>query len=149
MNPQIDKTWWGLRLGYGLVPVVAGLDKFTNLLTDWTKYLGPVARELPLAPSTLMMIVGVIEIVAGVIVLTRYTRFGAYLVGAWLVGVAFQVATTGAYFDIAVRDLVMAGGAFALAKLTEVRALAAASARDGDRAPVGRHHQDPAFHRAA
>jgi uncharacterized membrane protein YphA (DoxX/SURF4 family) len=147
MDNRIDTTWWGLRLVYGLVPIVAGLDKFTNLLTDWTKYLGPVAAKLPFAPSTLMMIVGVIEIVAGAIVLSRYTRFGAYLVGAWLVGVALEVATTGAYFDVAVRDLVMAGGAFALAQLSEVRA--GASARNRDRATVGRHHEDPALHGAA
>lgn len=127
---QLDTPWWTLRLTYGLVPIVAGLDKFTNVLVDWTQYLSPGIRELaPVSPSTLMMIVGVIEIVAGVVVLSKLTRFGAYLVGAWLAGIALSLISTGAYLDVAVRDLVMAVGAFALAKLTEARAHAAADAR--------------------
>jgi len=122
MHDRIDTSWWTLRLTYGLVPIVAGLDKFANLLTDWPKYLSPVAvKMLPVAPQTFMYVVGVIEIVAGVIVLSKLTRFGAYLVSAWLVAIALNLVTTGQYFDVAVRDLVMAVGAFCLARLTEAR----------------------------
>lgn len=120
---ELDTPWWTLRLTFGLVPIVAGVDKFTNLLVDWTQYLSPVATNvLPISASTFMMIVGVIEIVAGLLVLSRFTRFGAYLVSAWLLGIAINLVTMGTYFDIAVRDVVMAIGAFALAKLTEIRA---------------------------
>jgi uncharacterized membrane protein YphA (DoxX/SURF4 family) len=117
-DPRLQKPWWALRLSYGLVPIVAGLDKFTNLLTDWTQYMSPL---VPLPPRIFMPIVGVIEIAAGVLVLSRLTRVGAYVVSAWLIGIALNLLTTGRYFDIAARDVVLAVGAFALARLTELR----------------------------
>ena len=129
MDKQLDTSWWALRLTYGLVPIVAGLDKFTNLLVDWKQYLSPLASGLPVSASTLMMLIGVIEIIAGTIVLSRHTRFGAYVVAAWLVGIALNLVTTGKYLDVAVRDVVIAVGAFALAKLSEARAREPARAR--------------------
>jgi uncharacterized membrane protein YphA (DoxX/SURF4 family) len=126
---ELDTPWWSLRLTFGLVPIVAGIDKFTHVLVDWNKYLSPLAKDiLPFSGSSFMMIIGVIEIVAGALVLSRFTRFGAYLVSAWLLGIAINLLTTGTYFDIAVRDTVMAISAFALAKLTELRTRDAASA---------------------
>jgi len=122
LDAHLEKPWWTLRLTYGLVPIVAGLDKFTNLLTDWTQYLSPLAqRVIPFSGQTFMYIVGIIEIAAGILVLTKFTRIGAYVVSAWLVAIAVNLLFTGYYFDIAVRDLVMSIGAFALAKMTEVR----------------------------
>jgi uncharacterized membrane protein YphA (DoxX/SURF4 family) len=106
-----------LKYTYGLVPIVAGADKFTNVLVDWTTYLRGVESMLPMAPATFMMIVGVIEIIAGILVL-RFTRIGAYVVALWLVGIAV-VLMSGGFYDIAVRDLVMAIGAYCLAKLQE------------------------------
>lgn len=133
-DSAIDKPWWTLRLTYGLVPIVAGLDKFTNLLTHWTQYLSPLATKVvPVAPSTFMHGVGVIEVIAGLLVLNRKaTRFGGYLVAAWLAAIAVNLITTGTFFDIAVRDLVMGIGAFTYAKLTEIRGaeLPAERARD-------------------
>src|SRR5262245_524765 len=94
LDEHLDKPWWALRLTYGLVPIVAGLDKFTNLLTDWTQYLSPIGeRVLPFSASTFMHIVGIIEIVAGILVLTRWTRIGAYIVGAWLIAIALNLVT--------------------------------------------------------
>ncbi len=117
---QLNQGYWLLRVVFGAVPIVAGLDKFTNLLTDWQQYLSPlVARVVPAA--TFMHGVGLVEILAGVLVLSKFTRIGAYVVALWLVGIAFNLLTTGQYFDVAVRDLVMAAGAFTLAKLEEVR----------------------------
>lgn len=128
LDRRLEGPWWLLRLTYGLVPIIAGLDKFTNLLTDWTQYLSPLAtRIVPVEPSTFMHVVGVIEVVAGVLVLSKLTRFGAYLVSVWLIGIALNLLTTGRFFDIAVRDLVMAFGAFTLGRLTEVRAHAEAT----------------------
>jgi uncharacterized membrane protein YphA (DoxX/SURF4 family) len=123
LDPRLNSSWWALRLAYGLVPIIAGLDKFTNLLTRWTDYLSPIAtRVLPVAPSTLMHVAGVVEIAAGVLVLTRFTRYAAYVVCAWFLLIAVNLLTTGHYFDIAVRDSVMAVGAFVLASLSAVKA---------------------------
>ena len=107
-----------MRFTFGLVPIVAGLDKFTNILTDWKKYLAPaIADLLPFSATTFMSIVGVIEIVAGVIVLI-WPRIGGYIVMAWLIGIALNLIIGGQYYDVAVRDLVMAIGAFSLARLS-------------------------------
>ena len=109
-----------LKFTYGIVPIVAGLDKFTNLLTNWEDYLSePVLSILPFSAGTFMVIVGIIEIAAGVLVLLR-PRIGAYVVMAWLIAIALTLVLGGKYFDVAVRDLVMAVGAFVLAKLSGV-----------------------------
>ena len=110
-----------MRYTYGLVPIVAGLDKFTNLLTDWKNYIAPsINSALPFSASTFMAIVGVIEIIAGIIVLIR-PRVGGYIVMAWLILIALTLLIGGQYYDVAVRDLVMAVGAFSLAKLSVVK----------------------------
>jgi len=120
---HLNRSFWLLKIVYGLVPIVAGLDKFTNLLTDWAQYLSPLATKIiPIAPSTFMHVVGVIEIAAGILVLTRLTRIGAYVVSAWLFCIAMNLVTTGHYFDIAVRDLVMSCGAFVLGELAAIHA---------------------------
>ena len=107
-----------LRYTYGLVPIVAGVDKFTNLLTNWEGYLSPsILKMLPFSPSTFMYIVGIIEIIAGILVLIR-PRIGGYVVTAWLIAIALQLIIGQQYYDVAVRDLVMAIGAFSLAKLS-------------------------------
>ncbi|MCL8008607.1 DoxX family membrane protein [Gelidibacter japonicus] len=117
-NVQLVKNI--LKYTFGLVPIVAGLDKFTNILTDWTQYLSDgLADMLPFEPSVFMMIVGVIEIVAGILVFTN-TKFGAYLVSVWLVLIALTLLFSGTYLDVAVRDIVMAIAAFSLAKLSDI-----------------------------
>lgn len=116
-NVQLVKTL--LKYTFGLVPIVAGLDKFTNILTDWSQYISEgLASMLPFEPTTFMMIVGVIEIIAGVLVLTK-TKLGAYVVSGWLVAIALTLIFSWTYVDVAVRDIVMAIGAFSLAKLSE------------------------------
>jgi uncharacterized membrane protein YphA (DoxX/SURF4 family) len=110
-----------LRLAYGLVPLLAGLDKFFGLLADWEAYLSPtIAGLLPVSPGTFMAVVGVIEIAVGVMVLTRWVRLGAYLAMGWLVLIAINLVLAG-FLDIAVRDLAMAVGAYTLARLAEAR----------------------------
>jgi hypothetical protein len=109
-----------LRLTFGIVPIVAGLDKFTNLLANWPGYLGAnITGMLPVNAIVFMKIVGVIEIVAGIIVLLR-PLIGAYIVMVWLGCIALQLIIGGHFLDVAVRDLVMAIGAFTLAKLTMI-----------------------------
>jgi uncharacterized membrane protein YphA (DoxX/SURF4 family) len=97
---------------------MAGLDKFTDLLVNWDKYLHPaIASMLSIAPHTFMIVVGIIEIIAGIIVLMR-PQMGGLILSAWLVCIAINLVAMGTYFDIAVRDLVMAIGAFSLAQLS-------------------------------
>lgn len=137
-DTKLDSTWWGLRLTYGLIPIIAGFDKFTNLLVDWTKYLNPAATKIiPVSPVQFMYAVGVIEIIAGAIVLSRFARFGAFVVSAWLAAIAINLVTMG-YYDIAVRDVAMSIGALTLARLTEGRAHQGVPARrERRRAMIG------------
>ena len=119
MNSNVQLVKNLLKYTFGLVPIVAGLDKFTNILTDWSQYISDgFVGMLPFEPSTFMMIVGIIEIVAGVLVFTK-TKIGAYVVSAWLVAIALTLIFSWSYVDVAVRDLVMAIAAFSLAKLSE------------------------------
>jgi len=119
-SPTITKVHTLLKFTYGLVPIVAGLDKFTNLLTQWDNYLSPgFSGMLPVSASVFMMIVGVIEIIAGLIVFIK-TEIGAYIVSAWLVIIALTLIFSFNYLDVAVRDIVMAIGAYTLASLDRV-----------------------------
>jgi hypothetical protein len=120
-DTRLSSSYWALRATYVLVPLLAGLDKFFNLLTHWQSYLSPAfARIIPMSPHNFMRLVGIVEIVAALIVLSNWTRVGAYIVMAWLILIAINLVSMGA-FDVAVRDLAMSVGAFALAKLEEVR----------------------------
>ncbi|MDP4149569.1 MAG: hypothetical protein Q8927_01075 [Bacteroidota bacterium] len=114
-----------LKITFGVVPIVAGLDKFTNLLTNWSDYLGAGFKGmLPFDALVFMKIVGVIEIVAGIIVLIR-PLIGAFIVMVWLIAIAIELIFSGHYFDVAVRDLVMAVGAYSLAQLTRIKSAGA------------------------
>jgi hypothetical protein len=111
---QIKPTFTLMKLTFGIVPIVAGLDKFTNLLTHWEQYLNPtLGSMLPFSASTFMMIVGVIEIVAGIIVLKK-PALGGFIVSAWLALIALTLLAGWNYVDVAVRDLVMAVSAFSI-----------------------------------
>jgi uncharacterized membrane protein YphA (DoxX/SURF4 family) len=121
LNQSLKPTFNLLRLTFGIVPIVAGLDKFTDLLTKWENYLHPgIAAVLPFSPHTFMVIVGVIEIIAGIIVLAK-PALGGYIVAAWLVLIAITLLASGNYLDVAVRDIVMAIGAFSLARLARIK----------------------------
>jgi hypothetical protein len=121
-----------LHLAFVVAPVVAGLDKFFHLLTDWDKYVAPVvARTLPISVHAFMSLVGVIEIAAGLLVLFR-PRLGGYVVAAWLVGIVLNLILTGGYLDVALRDVGLCLGALALARLSlehDKKALAARGLR--------------------
>ncbi|HSD01363.1 MAG TPA: DoxX family protein [Gaiellales bacterium] len=109
-----------LRIGFTVAPIVFGLDKFTNVLVDWTQYLAPWINDIiPGSASDAMYLVGVIEIAAGVIVGLR-PRYGAYLVAAWLAGIIVNLLTYSGYYDIALRDFGLLLGALTLARLASV-----------------------------
>lgn len=113
---HLDDVYWVLRVGLGSTAFLAGLDKFTNLLTHWEKYLAPQVREnLPVSGKTFMQAVGVIEMLVGLGILTSKPRLAGYTASAWLLGIAGNLILDGDY-DIAVRDVNMALAAYAFAR---------------------------------
>lgn len=127
MTKEPGSAWWALRIGLGLGPLLAGLDKFFNLLTDWEMYLSPLAQKvLPVSAPVFMRAVGVVEMAVGLAILAGWTRLGGYVAMAWLVGIAANLVTTGMFYDLAVRDVEIALAAYTLARLSEARESAAA-----------------------
>src|SRR5688572_16937496 len=111
------QAYWLLYVGFIAAPIIAGADKFFGLLTTWTQYLAPqVPRLTGLKPETLMMGVGIIEIIAGLIVAVK-PKIGGAIVGLWLCGIIVNLLMLGGFYDIALRDLGLALGAFALSRL--------------------------------
>lgn len=121
-----------LKYLFTAVPIVAGLDKFTNLLAPWQNYLNPLALSIvPVSAATFMHLVGIIEIVAGILVFLR-PRLGGFVVMAWLLAIALQLILWGRYLDVAVRDIVMAlAGALTLARLAPFAPVTAAPTESG------------------
>ena len=127
MDTRLNGTITALRIAIGLMATLAGLDKFFNLLTNWEAYIAPVAQQLlPFSTTTFMAIVGVIEFAVGITILVMRPSLGAFVASAWLVLIALNLVL-GGHFDIAVRDLVLAVSAYALARFEQVR----------DTAPIG------------
>lgn len=108
-----------LHIGFTVLPILAGLDKFVHLLVNWDRFLAPlVTRLLPVSAHTFMMVVGVIEIAAGLIVAFQ-PRIGAYVVALWLWGIIVNLLLIPGYYDIALRDFGLSLGALALARLSQ------------------------------
>jgi uncharacterized membrane protein YphA (DoxX/SURF4 family) len=107
-----------LRIAFTVAPILFGLDKFANVLTDdWTKYLAPQFNDLiPGNASDAMHIVGVVEITAGLVV-AAVPRFGGLLVAGWLAGIMLSLLLVGGYGDIALRDFGLLLGALTLSRL--------------------------------
>lgn len=106
-----------LRTVFTVAPILFGLDKFTNILVDWTIYLAPVATSvLPVPAQTFMYGVGVIEIIAGILVAVR-PRLGSLVVALWLLGIIINLLILGSFFDVALRDFGLLVGALALNRL--------------------------------
>ena len=116
-----DLAFQLLRTVFTVAPIAFGLDKFANLLTDWESYLAPWVNDLvPGTAHTAMLIVGVVEIVAGLAVAFR-PQFGGLLVAAWLAGIIVNLVTMGEYYDVALRDFGLLVAALALALLASGR----------------------------
>lgn len=127
-DPATDSARGILRFGYTALPIAAGADKFLNILTDWEKYVAPWMEDLlPLSPDAFMMIIGVVEIAAGILVAVR-PRVGAAVVAVWLAGITLSLLTVPEYWDVALRDLGLALGALALFQLSSSRAAEPAGA---------------------
>ena len=117
-HAQTHLAYHLLKWTYGLLFIVAGLDKFSNIVTMWQQYVGPIAiRIVPVELNHLMMLVGTFEVVLGALILAK-PRWGGFLAAAWLLVIAANLLSMHAFYDVAVRDVVMAVGALALALLT-------------------------------
>jgi hypothetical protein len=136
MDTRLNGTITALRIAIGLMATLAGLDKFFNLLTNWEAYVAPVAQQLlPFSTTTFMAIVGVIEFAVGITILAIRPSLGALVACAWLALVAVNLVL-GGHFDVAVRDVVLAIAACALARFEQVRQTIPASAPVGQRRTV-------------
>ena len=119
---KITSAFWALRIALGATAFLAGADKFTNVLTDWEKYIAPEASEkLPLSNKNFMRVVGLIEMLVGIGILSPKSRISSYAASVWLSCIAANLVMNKDY-DIAVRDINMAVGAFALGQLDAIRA---------------------------
>lgn len=114
---KATKAFKILKTVFIILPLAAGIDKFTNLLTNWSQYLNPMVTDmLPISAPNFMKIAGVIEIIAAIIVITK-PKLGGYLISAWLAMIALSLIAGAMYLDIAVRDIVISLAAFSMAKL--------------------------------
>ena len=117
---RLSGAWWALRLALGLGMLAAGVDKFFDLLATWSMYLSPtVERLLPVPAETFLRAVGVMEVLLGILILSRWTRLGAFLTALWLVAIAVNLAIAGSFWDLALRDLLIGVSSFTLGRLTE------------------------------
>jgi hypothetical protein len=111
------QAFWLLRIGFTVAPILFGLDKFAEVMTDWEKYLAPWVNDLvPGSAQQAMYVVGVVEVVAGLTV-ALLPRFGGYLVAAWLLGIIVNLLSIGGYADVALRDFGLLLAALTLARL--------------------------------
>jgi uncharacterized membrane protein YphA (DoxX/SURF4 family) len=109
-----------LRVGFTAAPILFGLDKFFNVLVDWSQYLAPwINNIMPGSGQDFMYFVGAVEILAGVIVALK-PRYGAYVVAAWLAGIIINLLSYSGYYDIALRDFGLMLGALTLGRLASV-----------------------------
>lgn len=118
---KVFKTWHLLKITYAIVPILVGLDKIfmSNMIVDWAKYVSPViSSHIPLDIAHFLMIVGIIEVLAGILVWFA-PRFGGYLVALWMLAIVLNLISMNAFYDIIARDIVIAIGALALAWLSE------------------------------
>ena len=116
-NPSYQ-AYQVLHIAFTVAPIVAGADKFFRFLTNWDVYLAPMIPSLlRVSAHTFMLAAGVVEMIAGLVVAVA-PRFGGWIVGFWLCGIIVNLLMMGSYFDVALRDLGLALGAFALARLS-------------------------------
>lgn len=110
-----------LRTIFTVAPILFGIDKFTNLLTDWTHYLAPLATDIiPVTPQVFMYGVGIIEIIAGILVALR-PKIGSLVVCLWLLGIIVNLLILGNFFDVGLRDFGLFVAALALNRLAMAR----------------------------
>lgn len=117
LKDRAYQAFWLLRIAFVVAPIVFGLDKFFEVLVDWDRYLAPeLVDVVGIDAHTLMLVVGGVEIVAGLTVLLL-PRIGGYVVAGWLAGIICNLLVIGDYYDIALRDFGLMLAALTLARL--------------------------------
>jgi hypothetical protein len=117
LSSHTHQAYLLLRTVFTVAPILFGLDKFTNIMVDWTTYLAPLATQIvPVEPRQFMYAVGVVEILAGLVVAWR-PRIGSLVVAAWLAGIIVNLLLVPGFFDVALRDFGLLVGALALNRL--------------------------------
>lgn len=118
---KLNTMWTVAKYVYGIVPIIIGIDKLKlYYIVNWNIYVSELAESMfPLV--YLMPIVGIIEIAAGLLILTHWPRFGAYLVAAWIGVVIINLCMIGGLYDIILRDIAIAFGYIMFAWLTELK----------------------------
>lgn len=117
----VHRTWSLLRLTYTILCIAVGLDKILmhNFIVNWAQYLSPlVSVHVPLEIAQFLMIIGIVEVIVGLIVWFR-PHLGGYLVVLWVAAVIANLASMHAFYDIIARDVVIGVGAIALSWLTK------------------------------
>jgi hypothetical protein len=117
---KVDPTFqafWLLRIGFTVAPIAFGVDKFFHVLTNWDRYFAPrLDRVVPGTAHQAMYVVGIVEIIAGLVVLLM-PRVGGYLVAAWLAGIVVNLLLIPGFYDVALRDFGLLLAALTLARL--------------------------------
>jgi uncharacterized membrane protein YphA (DoxX/SURF4 family) len=120
VDKRENAAYWTLRIALGALALLAGLDKFTNLLASWDMYLSPLAvRLLPVSPAAFLRIAGVVEMAVGAAILLGQARIAGWVAAAWLLGISLNLVSSGQFLDVAARDLVLSASATALARLAQ------------------------------
>lgn len=137
-NEQSISTWWTLKVTLGLVAFLTGLDKFFNVLTRWIDYVSPaVVDAFHLGPISLQLFLrgtGILEMLLGFAILTRWTKPGGYLTALWLTAFAVNLVIMGKFYDVALYYLALSLAAFTLGRWTEVRRVVRVTTTDARRA---------------
>ena len=117
---KLNKLWTMSKYVYGLVPVLIGLDKFSFFIVNWNIYVSPFAASI-IPIIYLVPLVGIIEIAAGLLILTHWQRFGTFLVATWIGIVIVNLLLIGGFYDIILRDIAIAFGYIVFGMLTEIK----------------------------
>ncbi|MGH3472186.1 MAG: hypothetical protein ACRDPG_09115 [Nocardioidaceae bacterium] len=113
-------AFWLLRIGFVVLPLWMGADKFANTLTYWPHYLAPwIVSVLPFSAQTAMYVVGVIEVIAAIAVAVK-PRYASYIVAAWLGGIVINLLSYSGFYDVALRDFALLLAALTLARLSSI-----------------------------
>jgi uncharacterized membrane protein YphA (DoxX/SURF4 family) len=107
-----------LHVGFTVAPILFGLDKFFNFMVEWDKYVAPWVVRIVGNAHGFMLVVGIVEIIAGLAVALK-PRWGGYIVALWLLGIIFNLLTYPGFYDIALRDFGLLLAALALARLSQ------------------------------
>lgn len=119
---KLDTTWLVLKYAYGFVLFVAGLDKFFGYLIEWRIYVGQFAIQiLPIGVTNLLYLIGISQIIVGVLILSKFTRLGVYILMVGLAIMIINLLAVGGQMEIVLRDVLILTGAWALAQLTEIK----------------------------